>query len=205
MRQRRILLDCTQSIRMGESHKVGLLKKAVLAKSRASLWASAKKEWELIYLFEQSNGTCTCTHHPILEHCVIKNKFNHETLGYDGATRSKPRARPPDPSVHHRSRSRAPHQPPVAWEGATLLFCFVLFCFFLFFFIFVLRRPHLLGTRGGSAAEAWDSCGAYTLSLTAHGAWEPYMRTVVHLVMRRGTAWGSHTEGSCDHPVGAAV
>lgn len=36
-------------------------------------WDQARTEWTVSYIFEQPNGTCICTHHPITDHCVIRH------------------------------------------------------------------------------------------------------------------------------------
>ncbi|MEM5370282.1 hypothetical protein V4C53_30170 [Paraburkholderia azotifigens] len=75
--------DLEEEIR---GRKAQILIRELLALSVSQVWAVAKFEWEpaFVYFNEETNsdgtkhrpGTCLCTHTPIIEHCVIKNRFN---------------------------------------------------------------------------------------------------------------------------------
>ncbi len=54
------------------------LKEKIIEQSQADGWMEAKSEWRLQYIYYKPNGTCLCTHHPITDHCVIKNWKNNE-------------------------------------------------------------------------------------------------------------------------------
>ena len=49
----------------------------ILALSSTSKWETAKLEWDLHEVFESEEPeTCLCGHYPIIENCVLRNKFN---------------------------------------------------------------------------------------------------------------------------------
>jgi hypothetical protein len=51
-----------------------VLSTEILKRSRAADWATARREWVLIDIYEaDEDETCLCGHHPIREICVIKN------------------------------------------------------------------------------------------------------------------------------------
>jgi hypothetical protein len=55
------------------------LKEEIVARSEAPSWEEAKDEWDLVGVYfadPDEPGTCLCTHTPIIEHCVIRNRFN---------------------------------------------------------------------------------------------------------------------------------
>lgn len=58
------------------SHKFETLKREILDRSVAKTWMRARDEWALSYIYYCQGGTCLCTHTPITEHCVIKNRLN---------------------------------------------------------------------------------------------------------------------------------
>jgi hypothetical protein len=62
------------------SHNLETLQNRVLAASKSKDWEEARREWELIYIFDEPGGSCICEHHPITEHCVIRNTLNNNTL-----------------------------------------------------------------------------------------------------------------------------
>jgi hypothetical protein len=49
----------------------------ILARSTATTWAEARREWQIdqVYISDQL-GTCLCGHWPIREHCVLSNHTN---------------------------------------------------------------------------------------------------------------------------------
>lgn len=58
-------------------HNFKLLKESILARSRASDWELAKKEWKLTQIYEADEPeTCLCGHTPIIEICVLSNTLN---------------------------------------------------------------------------------------------------------------------------------
>ncbi|WP_128931693.1 hypothetical protein [Bradyrhizobium zhanjiangense] len=59
---------------MGDGFNFENLKTAILALSRATDWATARREWVLTGVYEADQPeTCLCEHFPIIEICVIKN------------------------------------------------------------------------------------------------------------------------------------
>ncbi len=69
---------------MSDGYNFQVLSKAIVALSEADNWDEAKLEWSLweIYQVEEPE-TCLCSHHPIIEICVLKNKKNgfHANVG----------------------------------------------------------------------------------------------------------------------------
>jgi hypothetical protein len=59
------------------NHNKYQLKKNILALSESDIWPIARTEWELseVY-FEDEPSTCLCSHFPIIEVCVLRNKSN---------------------------------------------------------------------------------------------------------------------------------
>lgn len=60
------------------SHKFETLQAEIIEQSQADNWMEAKAEWRLQYIYTEPNGICLCTHHPITDHCVIKNWKNNK-------------------------------------------------------------------------------------------------------------------------------
>ena len=63
-----------------ETSNFEILREEVLSLSESEYWSIAKEEWYLCEIYEKKNGTCVCTHHPITDHCVIINRYNHHEL-----------------------------------------------------------------------------------------------------------------------------
>lgn len=58
-------------------HNFRQLKEAILTRSVANDWEIAKREWKLVQVYEADEpDTCLCGHTPIIEICVLANKFN---------------------------------------------------------------------------------------------------------------------------------
>lgn len=58
-------------------HNFRQLKEAILTRSVANDWEVAKREWKLVQIYEADEpDTCLCGHTPIIEICVLANKFN---------------------------------------------------------------------------------------------------------------------------------
>jgi hypothetical protein len=54
--------------------------KEIIRRSKSDNWEDAKTEWVLSEVYEEEEPTtCLCGHHPIIEICVIGNKFNGRT------------------------------------------------------------------------------------------------------------------------------
>jgi hypothetical protein len=65
---------------MGEGHNFKQLRDHILARSKATDWDVARKEWALVHLFESEEpDTCPCGHFPIIEICVIANRVTKQT------------------------------------------------------------------------------------------------------------------------------
>ena len=63
-----------------DSKKIEILKREILKLSRNKHnFQVARKEWELVDSYDEAGGTCLCSHHPITERCVIKNRKTHNT------------------------------------------------------------------------------------------------------------------------------
>lgn len=65
-------------------HNFRQLKEVILARSRATDWEVAKKEWKLVRIYEADEPeTCLCGHTPIIEICVLSNTVNlrHAEVG----------------------------------------------------------------------------------------------------------------------------
>lgn len=63
----------------GHESKFNILKDRICAMSVAKGdWKLACSEWDLENVYEQDNGECLCTHRPIRDHCVIRNRKNGE-------------------------------------------------------------------------------------------------------------------------------
>lgn len=57
------------------------LMQRIVEMSQADDFQQAKQEWILVRIYKQDDGQCLCGHSPILNHCVLKNKFNgNETV-----------------------------------------------------------------------------------------------------------------------------
>ncbi|SCX83728.1 hypothetical protein SAMN05216420_10154 [Nitrosospira sp. Nl5] len=60
---------------MGDGYNFEELKREILARSRASDWELAKKEWQLVAISEAHEPErCLCSHFPIIELCSISNR-----------------------------------------------------------------------------------------------------------------------------------
>ena len=62
-----------------QEHPRYRLVQEIVALSVADNWNAAKQEWELGEIFtvpDTKPGTCLCGHHPIIKHCVIRNRKN---------------------------------------------------------------------------------------------------------------------------------
>ena len=59
------------------SHNHVILSDRIVALSESNYWLSAKNEWQLqSVFFEEEPSTCLCSHHPIVEICVLRNTRN---------------------------------------------------------------------------------------------------------------------------------
>ena len=53
------------------------LTEEIIHRSKADTWDEAKLEWELAQVYRVNEaGTCLCGHFPIIEICVLHNKYN---------------------------------------------------------------------------------------------------------------------------------
>jgi hypothetical protein len=69
---------------MSEGYNFIRLREAILARSHATDWETARKEWGLVTIFEADEPeTCLCGHHPIMEICEISNRLTkgHAEVG----------------------------------------------------------------------------------------------------------------------------
>ena len=58
---------------MGDDYNFEELKREILARSRATDWELAKKEWRLVAISEADEPErCLCSHFPIIELCSIR-------------------------------------------------------------------------------------------------------------------------------------
>lgn len=65
---------------MSEGYNFIRLRQAILARSQASDWETARKEWGLVTIFEAGEPeTCLCGHYPIIEICEIANRLRSAT------------------------------------------------------------------------------------------------------------------------------
>ena len=61
---------------MSEGYNFIRLRQAILARSQASDWETARKEWGLVTIFEAGEPeTCLCGHYPIIDICEIANRL----------------------------------------------------------------------------------------------------------------------------------
>lgn len=66
---------------MGDGYNFEELKREILARSRATDWELAKKEWRLIAISEADEPErCLCSHFPIIELCNISNRITGVTV-----------------------------------------------------------------------------------------------------------------------------
>lgn len=63
-----------------QTHNQIKLRRYVCDRSVAKNWEDARKEWELIFIYEEAGGQCVCEHQPITDHCVLQNKLNHREI-----------------------------------------------------------------------------------------------------------------------------
>jgi hypothetical protein len=56
----------------------------IIARSEATAWDEAKREWTLknVWMCDDPE-TCLCGHHPIKEICEIENQVNHKVTEVD--------------------------------------------------------------------------------------------------------------------------
>jgi hypothetical protein len=61
---------------MGDGYNFAVLSAEILKRSKATDWATARREWALIDIYEADEAeTCLCQHYPIREICVIRNRL----------------------------------------------------------------------------------------------------------------------------------
>ena len=61
---------------MGDGYNFHHLQREILARSRATDWETAKREWYLLSISEADDPeTCLCSHFPIIELCTIANRI----------------------------------------------------------------------------------------------------------------------------------
>ena len=66
---------------MGDGYNFQQLKAEILARSKATDWEIAKKEWKLVGISEADKlETCLCGHTPIIELCTITNSTTGKTV-----------------------------------------------------------------------------------------------------------------------------
>lgn len=58
------------------SHNFKTLARRLKKMSEYEEWPEIVTEWKLERVFLERDGTCLCTHHPITEHCVLRNHLN---------------------------------------------------------------------------------------------------------------------------------
>jgi hypothetical protein len=59
---------------MGDDYNFKTLSAEIIKRSRAKDWATARREWALLSIYEaDEDETCLCEHTPIREICVIRN------------------------------------------------------------------------------------------------------------------------------------
>jgi hypothetical protein len=65
-----------------KEHNATRLTQEIIALSNSNTWESAKNEWQLSEIYEEEEpSTCLCGHYPIIEICVLRNRFNgNETI-----------------------------------------------------------------------------------------------------------------------------
>ncbi len=57
------------------------LTEKILALSNGNIWDVAKLEWKLADVYQADEPeTCLCGHHPIIEICVLENKYNRQQV-----------------------------------------------------------------------------------------------------------------------------
>lgn len=62
-----------QKTTRGYHLKPNEFKEQIVEWSKADTWDKARKEWEIQSIYFESDGTCLCGKHPIVEHCVMFN------------------------------------------------------------------------------------------------------------------------------------
>jgi len=55
------------------SHNLERLKEHIMPLSEATHFELARLEWKFVSIYLQPGGTCPCGHHPITDHCMIRN------------------------------------------------------------------------------------------------------------------------------------
>jgi hypothetical protein len=59
------------------SHNEYKLIQEIISRSNAETWDEAKREWSLLEVYREDDPlTCLCTHFPINEICVLRNRQN---------------------------------------------------------------------------------------------------------------------------------
>lgn len=62
------------------SHNQFVLSEKIVGLSESDIWDLARAEWELVSIyFADDHETCLCSHYPIKEVCVLRNKTNFNT------------------------------------------------------------------------------------------------------------------------------
>lgn len=62
------------------SHNQFVLSQEIIELSEAGIWDLARAEWELVGIyFADEHEMCLCSHYPIKEVCVLRNKTNSNT------------------------------------------------------------------------------------------------------------------------------
>lgn len=60
---------------VSEGYNFAQLKEQILARSEASDWETARREWSLVSVYNADEPeTCLCGHYPIIEICEIRNR-----------------------------------------------------------------------------------------------------------------------------------
>lgn len=63
---------------MADGYNFQHLQSEILARSLATDWETAKKEWSLLSISEADEPeTCLCSHFPIIELCTIANRITN--------------------------------------------------------------------------------------------------------------------------------
>lgn len=65
---------------MTDGYNFQTLKRGIIDLSVSSVWETAKREWDLIDVYKADEAeTCLCSHYPIIEVCVLRNRLNKHT------------------------------------------------------------------------------------------------------------------------------
>lgn len=60
--------------------KADILEREVLKRSQSKIFAVALTEWYLLVLYADDHGHCLCTHFPIKDHHVLRNRITGEEI-----------------------------------------------------------------------------------------------------------------------------